>query len=220
MGAFRHLLACSLPHLNSRGREADSEIDIILEDNGGKAEVEAVWRHLEVRWQMFNEALSKFCDLEALLAFFTDDVIWSNHKADLARGKDKELLAFLQSLITRKLSVEVELERVTKLTSTGCLDLTLDKDGNYGKLSGSEIHKENAALNMFLPGKTNHELGISGSRSELPLMVLEKDGYILHNDQGERVESGRRFVLWKQLNATWYIFGYRNCPLEIVLPMV
>lgn len=30
--------------------------------------VQAILRHLEVRWQLFNEALSRFRDLEAMLA--------------------------------------------------------------------------------------------------------------------------------------------------------
>lgn len=94
MGAVRHIFACSRPHhphssmelenddssidgdahdeqgLSSVKKDVNSSSDVsaIASKHQSIAELHAVLRHIEVRWQLFNESMSKFHDPEAMLA--------------------------------------------------------------------------------------------------------------------------------------------------------
>lgn len=242
MCAFRHFLACSRPrnhHGSSTSKDhaataavpihldavAASDRDPLLHQAPGRdpdrqmiAELHAILRHLEVRWQLFNESLSKFRDLEAMLANCTDDVTWSTANGDIIRGKNHLLLALLQSLITRKLSLEVDIKRITRVTSSGSLDLTLDESGHCGCLTGTELFKAATALDLVLPTGAQTYLAASACEGR-PLMILEKDTYTLRNAEGYIVEAGTREVLWEQHNSTWYIRGYLSYSDEPLPPM-
>ncbi|MCO5591573.1 hypothetical protein L7F22_045560 [Adiantum nelumboides] len=187
------------------------------------AELHAVLRHIEVRWQLFNESMSKFHDAEAMLANCTDDVVWSTENGDKIKGRSQELLALLQRLIERKVSLEVEIESITRITLSGCADLMLDKHGQCGPPSALELARTNAALkalDLIDPiskrlvqsvtsiASTSAMASSSSAVGRPPFSILAKDSYILKGIEGEVVERGRRAVLWQQHKSSWYIRGY------------
>ncbi|KAI5077408.1 hypothetical protein GOP47_0007232 [Adiantum capillus-veneris] len=187
------------------------------------AELHAVLRHIEVRWQLFNESMSKFHDAEAMLANCTDDVVWSTENGNMIRGKNQELLALLRSFIERKVSLEVEIESIIRITLSGCADLMLDKHGQCGPPSALELARTSAALkalNLIDPisqcliqsptsfASTSTTASSSSAVSRPPFSILAKDSYTLKGNEGDVVERGRRAVLWQQHKSSWYIRGY------------
>ncbi|CAM6096435.1 unnamed protein product [Calypogeia fissa] len=173
-----------------------------------KVELLAVLRHLEVRWQLFNEAMTKWCDLESMLAICTDNVTWSGGSGAVITGKDSpQLSENLRSLLNKRLSFHVVIERVTRLSPKVFPDMSLDKDGNCIELEDSEVRNAAATLDKLLGSRKNtvynDEDGWYKDRG--PYMVLEEDWYTLQDDWGRVVEEGTRTVLWKQHNSTWYI---------------
>ncbi|XP_024362736.1 uncharacterized protein [Physcomitrium patens] len=172
-----------------------------------RMELQAVMRHLEVRWQLFDEALSRFGDLEAMLAICADQVRWRYQKVNGVR--DAQVSEDLKSLISRNLSMEVRINRITQLSSTGELGTSIDQDGYWGQLQSRDRARVQTALDFFY--QSRGENGIDSLRSSRPV-VLEEDSYVLCNRRGEVVEEGNQVVLWEQYNATWYIRGCVSYP--------
>jgi len=224
MGAFRFLL-CSRPcfqqsvDIDQEGTSFDSHQHHHLDEdhhvqsgNGdedwkARMEMQAILRHLEVRWQLFNEALSRFRDLEAMLAICADKVRWRHYSVEGA--SDAHLAEDLKSLIARKVSMEVTIDRITQLSYSGELGSTFDRDGNWGQLQPRDRVKAESALELFL--ESREEIGSDWLRSSR-LNVLEEDSYILCNQRGEVVEEGKQVVIWEQYNSTWYIRGCISYP--------
>ncbi|KAG0597720.1 hypothetical protein M758_12G016300 [Ceratodon purpureus] len=216
-GLFRFLL-CSRPSLQ---HSVDIEEDIASADfdeenahysnvdNGSndvdwqiRTELQTVMRHLEVRWQLFDEALCRFRDLEAMLAVCADKVRWRHYTSNGV--KDAHVAEDLKSLILRKLSMEVSINRITQLSSCGDLGTSFDRDGHLGKLQSRDRARLQAALDYFYDGREE----IRSSR----FSVLEEDTYILCNQRGEVVEEGTQVVIWEEYNSTWYIRGCVSYP--------
>lgn len=177
------------------------------EDCNLRTELQAVMRHLEVRWQLFDEALSRFGDLEAMLAICAGKVRWRHHTANCA--KEAHVAEDLKFLISRKLSMEVSINRITQLSSSGELGASFTRDGYCGQLQPKERVQVQAALDMF--NEIREEMEADWLRSSR-LCVLEEDDYILCNQRGEVVEEGKQLVIWEQYNATWYIRGCVSYP--------
>lgn len=211
-------------------REIDyaNDVNAMASKHQSIAELHAVLRHIEVRWQLFNESLSKFHDPEAMLANCTDDVMWSTESGEIIKGKNHELLSILQALIERKVSLQVEIESITRITPSGCPDLSLDKHGHCGPPTPKESAKANAALQMLnlinptsqtlmhinstlIASSSSSASSITGGR---PFLILAKDNYTLKSIEGEVVERGKRAVLWQQHKSSWYIRGYLCYPLD------
>lgn len=133
-------------------------------------------RHLEVRWQLFDEALSRFGDLEAMLAICADQVRWRYQKVNGVR--DAQVSEDLKSLISRNLSMEVRINRITQLSSTGELGTSIDQDGYWGQLQSRDRARVQTALEFFY--QSRGENGIDSLRSSRPV-VLEEDSYVLCN---------------------------------------
>lgn len=123
-------------------------------------------RHLEVRWQLFDEALSRFGDLESMLAICAEKARWKHYTADGV--KEAHITEDLKSLIDRKLSMVVSINSITQLFASGEL----------GTSFGDEISKNGvqvqAALDLF------NETRQDWSRIERNY-VLEQDTYVLCN---------------------------------------
>ncbi|KAG6541294.1 hypothetical protein Mapa_017347 [Marchantia paleacea] len=236
LGTFRHLIACSRPRIH---RSPDAEETTMLTIPGSpeekpvdrvgikeakkqataegmrmKLELQAVLRHLEVRWQLFNEAMTKWCDLEAMLAICTENVTWSGGSGIVISGKNSPLLSQdLRSLLERKLSLDVVIDRITRLSPMICPDLSVDKDGNYVSLEDTDLKNAAASLDLLLGmRRTDVYSEDQWYRDVGPYMVLEKDRYTLRDIKGNVVEEGTRTVLWKQHNSTWYIRACMICP--------
>ncbi|XP_024383256.1 uncharacterized protein [Physcomitrium patens] len=177
-----------------------------------RMELQAVMRHLEVRWQLFDEALSRFRDLEAMLAICADRVRWRHHTA--TGVKDAHVAEDLNSLISRKLSMEVSINRITQLLPTGELGATFDRDG-YGRETQTKgSSRVEAAMGLYQ--ECRDDFGSDKLRTAR-LCVLEEDSYTLCNQRGEVVEVGNQLVIWEQYNATWYIRGCISYPANTKL---
>lgn len=215
---FRFLL-CSRPcfqepsvDIQQHDDEADGDLEEENldhdEDLNVRLELQSVMRHLEVRWELFDEALSRFGDLEAMLAICADKVRWRHYTADGV--KEAHIAEDLKSLISRKLSMEVSINRITKLSSSGELGTSFDRDEDEGQLqSGNDAAQVQAALDLF--HETRRDMGNDWLRNSR-LCVLEQDTYIFCNQKGEVVEEGMQLVIWEQYNATWYIRGCVSYP--------
>lgn len=143
-----------------------------------RMELQAVMRHLEVRWQLFDEALSRFRDLEAMLAICADRVRWRHHTA--AGVKDAHVAEDLNSLISRKLSMEVSINRITQLLPTGELGATFDRDG-YGRETQTKgSSRVEAAMGLYQ--ECRDDFGSDKLRTAR-LCVLEEDSYTLCNQR-------------------------------------
>ncbi|KAL3690655.1 hypothetical protein R1sor_004306 [Riccia sorocarpa] len=239
-GGFRHMLACSRPRIHghkspdveersmlssaprSPEKKAIQQVEmantieaknmVTPEGMRMKLELQAVLRHLEVRWQLFNEAMTKWSDLEAMLAFCTDNVTWSGGSGIIISGKNSPLLSRdLRSLLERRLSLDVVIDRITRLSPMICPDMSVDKDGNYVSLQDRDLRSAAASLDVLL-GMTDIYREDRYVRDAGPYMVLEKDHYKLRDMTGNVVEEGTRTVLWKQHNSTWYIRACMICP--------
>ncbi|KAJ7520854.1 hypothetical protein O6H91_19G025900 [Diphasiastrum complanatum] len=237
MVAVRNLLGCSRPrtgmaedhqyvHSHILGSQDEAAAATgsghgLLADSGAhhgvglsveeskKEELQAALRHLEVRWQLFNEALSKFRDLDAMLATFTDDVLWVDSSGQVISGKTPELSDALKSLIVRNLSVEISIEKIVPVTSAGTLDLALDRNGACSRLTGAELTQAKACLDSFFQRKKDQTvIAVSDLEEESPRMLLEQDSYELWNEEGEIMEHGNRMLLWEEHNKIWYVRGH------------
>ncbi|KAG0623199.1 hypothetical protein M758_3G155800 [Ceratodon purpureus] len=195
-GLFRFLL-CSRPCFQQSVDIDQDDATVDLEDENARSsnfdsgsidedwnlrmELQAVMRHLEVRWQLFDEALSRFRDLEAMLAICADKVRWRHYTANGA--KEVHVAADLKSLISRKLSMEVSIHRITQLSSSGELGISFTRNGYCGQLQPKERVLVQAALDLFNESR-------EGMRSDRlrnsRLCVLEEDDYIFCN---QRVSS-------------------------------
>ncbi|KAL2623517.1 hypothetical protein R1flu_003722 [Riccia fluitans] len=244
LGGFRQLLACSRPRIHGHRTpdveetsmltnapsspeakaiqrvetvhaiEAKNSKVVTAEGMRMRLELQAVLRHLEVRWQLFNEALTKWSDLEAMLAFCTDNVTWSGGSGIIISGKNSPLLSQdLRSLLERRLSLDVVIDGITRLSPMICPDMSVDKDGNYVSLQDTDLRSAAASLDVLL-GMTDVYREDQYVREAGPYMVLEKDHYKLRDTKGNIVEEGTRTVLWKQHNSTWYIRACMICPSD------
>eukprot|EP00246_Nothoceros_aenigmaticus_P016970 TRINITY_DN798_c0_g2_i1.p1 TRINITY_DN798_c0_g2~~TRINITY_DN798_c0_g2_i1.p1 ORF type:complete len:234 (-),score=22.97 TRINITY_DN798_c0_g2_i1:750-1451(-) len=167
-------------------------------------ELHAIFRHLQVRWQLFSEALTRFRDVDSMTAMCTDNVVWSKYLSDhLISNKVSQLSQHLQTLIAQRLSLTVLVGRVTKVSPSGQVDLSLDQDGHFGKLPERQLKNAQAALETLSACKTREE--IASWEVGDPSVVLEEDRYSLRNEEGVVLEEGSRLVLWEQHRATWYV---------------
>lgn len=225
-------------HNNDKNVHGDHSSSTGMETGGAaggedlrlRTEMKSVLRHLEVRWQLFNEALSKFGDLDAMLAVCADSKgRWRCYKGGTA--KDAQLVDVLQSLIDRKLSMDVFINKVTQLLPSGAMGLTLDCSygtSSWGQQLQQPLHEDSgvAAIQAQVPAleevlqdfKTSQQIGISDDdvqrirSSSKPRCVLEEDCYTLYDQKGNVVEEGRQVVIWEQQNSIWYIHGCVSYP--------
>ena len=86
----------------------------------------------------------------------------------------------LKSLISRKLSMEVSINRITQLSSSGELGISFTRDGYCGQLQLKERVQVQAALDLFY--EIRDEMESDWLRSSR-LSVLEEDNYILCNQK-------------------------------------
>ena len=103
----------------------------------------------------------------------SDKVRWRHHNSNGV--KDARVAEDLKSLILRKLSMEVSINRITQLSSCGDLGASFDRDGHLGKLQARDRTRLQAALDFFYEGRDE----IRSSRAS----VLEEDTYILCNQR-------------------------------------
>ncbi|CAK9212678.1 unnamed protein product [Sphagnum jensenii] len=243
MGAFRQLLNCSthcFHHQQQLSIDLDGEDSPILvvlhnenpvadgsagegrnvsytgEDSRLRTQMQAVLRHLEVRWQLFNEALSKFGDLDAMLAVCADKGRWRCYNRGTVQ-KEARLVDVLQSLIDRKLSMEVFIDTVTQLGPSGAMGFTIDSYGSWTQLQPYDSATANLALEVLLQDiKTrqieSHADIFSPSSQQQQPCVLEEDWYTLCDYKGNVVEEGKQVVIWEQCNSIWYIRGCLSYP--------
>lgn len=101
---------------------------------------------------------------------------WSHHTAKGAR--EAHVAEDLKSLISRKLSMEVSISRITQLSSSGELGTSFTRDGYCGQLQAKERVKVHAALDFFNESRAESDR-LRSSR----LCVLEEDNYILCNQK-------------------------------------
>jgi hypothetical protein len=195
-GLFRFLL-CSRPcfqqsvdiqHDNEAPGDLDEENLDHDEDLILRMELQSVMRHLEVRWQLFDEALSRFGDLEAMLAICADKIRWRHYTGDGV--KEAHIAEDLRSLISRKLSMEVSINRITQLSSSGELGTSFGRDGYEGQLQSRDRVQVQAALDLF--NETRQDIGNDCLRSSRPC-VLEQDTYILCNQRVCPIPAYRPF---------------------------
>ncbi|KAH7429150.1 hypothetical protein KP509_09G033000 [Ceratopteris richardii] len=203
----------------------ESDSDSVPSRYHSIAELHAILRHIQVRWQLFNESMFKFHDPEAMIANCTDDVVWSTRSGNIIEGKSQELLSQLTSLIERKVFLEVKIDRIIRVVSSGGADLMLDRRGQCRHPSALEAARTSAALKALrltdpitqIPCQSGTTLGALFSTSEVPstvslsrplFWILAEDSYVLKSTEGNVVEKGRRAVLWQQNGSSWYIRGY------------
>lgn len=174
-------------------------------------ELHAIFRHLQVRWQLFSEALSRYRDVDSMLAMCTDDVVWSKYLSDnLVSSNISQLSQYMQTLIAKGFTLTVLVERVTKVCPSGAVDLSLNQNGHFGKLRSRDFRKAQAALEHLSSYRIRE--GVLGSELGSTCVVLEQDKYTLHNERGIVLEEGSRQVLWEQHHAAWYVRACISCP--------
>lgn len=105
-------------------------------------------------------------------------VRWKHHTANCA--KEAHVAEDLKFLISRKLSMEVSINRITQLSSSGELGASFTRDGYCGQLQPKERVQVQAALDMF--NEIREEMEADWLRSSR-LCVLEEDDYILCNQR-------------------------------------
>jgi hypothetical protein len=81
--------------------------------------------------------------------------------------KDAHVAEDLKSLIFKKLSMKVSINRITQLSSCGNMGTNFDWDGYSGKLQARDMTRLQAALDFFYEGRDK----IQSSRTS----VLEED---------------------------------------------
>ncbi|KAH8975402.1 hypothetical protein BDL97_01G155200 [Sphagnum fallax] len=232
--SFRHLLLCSGPGCFNQvtDDEEDEDDDRFIshpdpfeetlkekevrgQDWRLRLELQAVLCHLEVRWQLFSEALAKFGDLEAMLAVCTDQVRW-RRCGKMGPCKDAHLSDDLQSLISRKLSMAVRTERITHLLPSGDLGSSLDREGNWGPEHEMSMDRARAEMALNLLREKGGDVGDEFAiRLRITLLcVVEENTYTIRDQKGEIVEEGKQVVVWEQHNPTWYIRGCVSYPFN------
>lgn len=121
---------------------------------------------------------SKSANVSVIFSNLADKVRWRHYSVEGA--SDAHLAEDLKSLIARKVSMEVTIDRITQLSYSGELGSTFDRDGNWGQLQPRERVKAESALELFL--ESREEIGSDWLRSSR-LNVLEEDSYILCNQR-------------------------------------
>jgi len=116
------------------------------------------------------------------LPLFSDKVRWRHYPAD--GEKEAHIAVDPKSLISRKLSMEVSIHRITKLSSSGELGSSFDRRDEYegqpqSGNDGVQVQVQ-AALDLF--HETRRDMGNDWLRNSR-LCVLEQDTYILCNQK-------------------------------------
>lgn len=127
---------------------------------------------------------SKSANVSVIFSNLADKVRWRHYSVEGA--SDAHLAEDLKSLIARKVSMEVTIDRITQLSYSGELGSTFDRDGNWGQLQPRERVKAESALELFL--ESREEIGSDWLRSSR-LNVLEEDSYILCNQRVSKIHT-------------------------------
>jgi hypothetical protein len=122
-----------------------------------------------------------------LLNLIADDVIWSTENGEIIRGKQTpELLCILQSLIKREVSLEVEIDRIVRISPCGYPELALDKYGHCGTPTTLQVVQCKVAMEILGLVKSSTTLSNAlandpFSNLRYPYLILAHDRYTLRN---------------------------------------